>query len=143
MSRVSTLDTLNDPFELMPYLRYGEKEKIRRYMEVRKQISDIYGLLCFSRTWEEPLLWSNYADKHKGIAIGFEINSSDIFNVVYDPNPIRKQFDLTSDISLSIFPGIYNIYSYGLLEKTKTSKKVYSYGLFNNIKCFDNKNIHF
>ena len=45
MIRVSTLDTLNDPFELMPYLRYGEKEKIRRYMEVRKQISDLYGLL--------------------------------------------------------------------------------------------------
>ena len=67
-------------------------------MEVRKQISDLYGLLCFSRTWEEPLLWSNYADKHKGIAIGFEINSPDIFNVEYDPNPIRKQFDLTNDI---------------------------------------------
>lgn len=101
MIRVSTLDTLNDPFELMPYLRYGEKEKIRRYMDVRKQISDLYGLLCFSKTWEEPLLWSHYADKHKGIAIGFEINSSDIFDVVYDPNPIRKQFDLTSDLIIN------------------------------------------
>ena len=98
MIRVSTLDTLNDPFELMPYLRYGEKGKIRRYMEVRKQISDLYGLLCFSRTWEEPLLWSNYADKHKGIAIGFEIDRPNIFNVEYDSNPIRKQFDLTNDI---------------------------------------------
>lgn len=97
MIRVSTLDTLNDPFELMPYLRYSKGEKIKRYMNIRKQISDKYGLLCFSRTWEEPLLWSHYADKHKGIALGFEIDNLDIFDVVYNPNPIRKQFDLSND----------------------------------------------
>lgn len=101
MIRVSTLDTLNDPFELMPYLRYGESKKIRHYMNVRKKISKEYGLLCFSRTWEEPLLWSHYADKHKGIAIGFEISGYEILDIDYDPSPIRKQFDLTSDSKIN------------------------------------------
>lgn len=99
MIRVSTLDTLNDPFELMPYLRYGKREEIKRYLDIRDRISKIYGLLCFSQTWTEPLLWSHYADKHKGIALGFEItNSPRFFDVVYDPNPIRKQFSLTNDL---------------------------------------------
>jgi len=66
-------------------------------MEVRKKISSKYGLLCFSRTWEEPLLWSHYADKHKGIAIGFEISGYKELDIDYDPNPIRKQFDLTDN----------------------------------------------
>lgn len=98
MIRVNTLDSLNDPFELMPYLRYDKNEKIKRYMDVRKQVSEVYGILCFSKTWEEPLLWSHYADKHKGIALGFEINSLNISNVIYNPDPIRKQFDLTNDL---------------------------------------------
>ena len=50
-------------------------------------------------------------------------------------------FDLSDDISISIFPGIYNLYSYGLVAKTETSKKVYSYGFINNLECFNNGNI--
>lgn len=97
MIKVSTLDTLNDPFELMPYLRYGDRKKIRHYLDVRNRISKEYGLLCFSETWEEPLIWSHYADKHKGIALGFKISNYQIFKVAYDPNPMRKQFELTHD----------------------------------------------
>lgn len=98
MIRVSTLDTLNDPFELMPYLRHVGGENLKRYMEVRNKVSKIYGFLCFSTITTEPLLWSHYADKHKGIALGFEVLNPEIFNVVYDSNPIRKQIDLTEDI---------------------------------------------
>lgn len=98
MIRVSTLDNLNDPFELMPYLRYCNNAGIKHYMDIRKQILDIYGLLCFSKTWEEPLLWSHYADKHKGMALGFEIYELDIFDVIYNPNPIRKQIELTNKL---------------------------------------------
>ncbi len=97
MIRVSTLDTLNDPFELMPYLRYAKGEKMKHYMKIRKEISEIYGLLCFSRTWEEPLLWSHYADKHKGIALGFSIDSPDVIDVVYRIDPIREQIELTDN----------------------------------------------
>ncbi len=98
MIRVSTLNALNDPFELMPYLRYSKGEKIRRYLNIRRQVSDIYGLMCFSKTWQEPLLWSHYADKHKGIALGFEIYNLNVFDVVYNPNPIRVQINLTNDL---------------------------------------------
>ena len=98
MIRVSTLDTLNDPFELMPYLRYRDRQKRKWYLNIRKEMSKKYGLLCFSESLNEPLLWGYYADKHKGIAIGFDILKRDeILDVVYDADPIRKQFDLTND----------------------------------------------
>lgn len=101
MIRISTLDTLNDPFELMPYLRYKDPKERKRYHNIRKEISKKYGLLCFSQSWSEPLLWGHYADKHKGIAIGFEILRDEILKVDYNPDPIRKQFELTNDSEIN------------------------------------------
>lgn len=97
MIRVSTLETLNDPFELMPYLRYFDRKKRKQYLEIRKRISEKYGFLCFSKTWREPLLWSHYADKHKGIALGFEISDPNLVDVDYSVSPIRRQIDLTNN----------------------------------------------
>ena len=31
-------------------------------------------MLCLSRNWHNPVLWSHYADKHQGICLGFEID---------------------------------------------------------------------
>lgn len=93
--KVSTLNTLNDPFELMPYRRYEFKER-QPYNKVFREILKKWSLLCFSQDWSETLLWSHYADKHKGIAIGFEILQDAVLKVDYNPDPIRKQIGLTS-----------------------------------------------
>lgn len=97
--KVSLIDSLNDPFELMPYLRYQFKER-QRYHKVRREIIKRYGLLCFSQSWHEPLLWSHYANGHNGIALGFKISESGnrFFKVKYASNPIRKQVDLTDNL---------------------------------------------
>lgn len=97
MIRVSTLNTLNDPFELMPYLRYSNSKKRKEYLRIRERISKKFGLLCFSKKWREPLLWSHYADKHKGIALGFEIQDPTLIDVEYSESPFREQIDLTDD----------------------------------------------
>jgi hypothetical protein len=70
--KVARFNDLNDPFELLavdvaePNLRVGMRAK-------KEQIDSTEGLLCFSRTWRNPLLWSHYADKHRGIALGFDV----------------------------------------------------------------------
>lgn len=97
MIKVALINTLNDPFELLPYLRYKEVEKRRLYRDVHKAVSKKYGLLCFSGIWEEPLLWGHYADKHKGVAIGFEILKGDVLRVKYGSQPKRVKFELTND----------------------------------------------
>ena len=94
--KVSTLDTINDPFEFMPYRRYGFKER-QPYNKVFRAISKKWGILCFSRTWEEQLLWAHYADKHKGVALGFEIPEDKLIKVAYDSSEIREKFKLTDD----------------------------------------------
>jgi len=95
--KISTIDALNDPFEMVPYLRFRGLKRRMPYHKARREISKKYGFLCFSRDWSEPLLWSHYADKHKGIAIGFEILRDKVLKVAYSLDPIRKQIELTSD----------------------------------------------
>lgn len=94
--RISTLDTLNDPFEMMPYRRYEFKER-QPYNKVFRVISKKWGLLCFSQSWHEQLLWAHYADKHMGIALGFDILKDEILKVRYDSDPIRTKHKLTND----------------------------------------------
>ena len=70
--KVARFNDLNDPFELLAVdvaafnLRVGMSAK-KRQIDLREV------LLCFSKTWRSPLLWSHYADKHKGIALGFDV----------------------------------------------------------------------
>ncbi|MEP2024408.1 MAG: DUF2971 domain-containing protein [Reichenbachiella sp.] len=56
-----------------------------------------YGISCFSRTPNEPLMWSHYADKHKGICLIYDkeellnsLNDSS-FNFEYSPVNYKKR----------------------------------------------------
>jgi Protein of unknown function (DUF2971) len=94
--KIATFDDLNDPFELWaiaqpnPTLRHG----LRRWKE---QISRAYSVLCFSKTWDNPVLWSHYADRHRGIALGFDINSDIVKEVTYTERrpPFRETDEST------------------------------------------------
>jgi hypothetical protein len=57
---------------------------------VRKVIRDFKstydshtGLLCFSADWTNPVLWSHYGQKHRGICLGFNIKRSRAEKVRY------------------------------------------------------------
>ena len=69
--KVSEFIDMNDPLELCG-LSIGD-EKLQRAMKV--QLSK-FGMLCLTRAWTDPLLWGHYADKHKGICLGFELPDS-------------------------------------------------------------------
>lgn len=94
--KISVINELNDPFELLPYIRYKESKTRQRYLDIRNEVSKKYGLLCFSKIWEEPLLWGHYAEKHKGVAIGFEILEDEILRVEYSPELKRTKFELAN-----------------------------------------------
>ena len=42
------------------------------------------GVLCFSRGWHNPLLWSHYGDKHRGVCLGFDVPNAHIVHVSYN-----------------------------------------------------------
>ena len=75
MTKVSRIKTVNDLFELQPYLRLNKEER-RQLGKIRTKVADTYGMVCFSTNWQEPIMWGHYADYNKGIVLGFEVVSS-------------------------------------------------------------------
>jgi hypothetical protein len=48
-------------------------------------------ILCFSRNWDNLLLWSHYGDSHAGVCLGFDISEGEPgpnydTDVLYQPN---------------------------------------------------------
>lgn len=95
--KIATFDDLNDPFELWAVAR--PNAALRRGLRCwKEQIARTFGVLCFSKTWHNPLLWSHYADRHHGIAFGFDINSDMAKEVTYTQR--RPLFNRADELTL-------------------------------------------
>lgn len=87
--RLSEIDKLNDPFELW-CVAQGDR-RIRAVMRKWKnKMGQLYGMLCFCRHWRNPLPWSHYADSHRGICLGFEVEEQYLTRVSY----VKRRTDL-------------------------------------------------
>jgi len=80
--KIARIMELNDPFEFL-----GVDLSDRKFREALKAtkatISKTKGLLCFSKTWKNPVLWGHYADKHKGICLGFKVPRGAVKKIDY------------------------------------------------------------
>jgi hypothetical protein len=91
--KIATFDTLNDPFELWA-VSHPDKEVRVGLRRWKKTMSRRYGVLCFCRSWQNPLLWSHYADKHRGMALGFDVRDELLRQVNYvHTRPRFKEVD--------------------------------------------------
>jgi hypothetical protein len=90
--KVSRFSQLNDPYELLAADTTDprDREALDRF---KAQIDQTKGMICFSNTWTNPLLWGHYADKHKGMALGFDIPDHLIIKVRYTTNRAKINFD--------------------------------------------------
>lgn len=70
--KVARFSDLNDPFELRG-VQLEDRAQRKRLDRWCKRIAGEYGLLCFSSTWHNPVLWSHYAGAHRGMCLGFEV----------------------------------------------------------------------
>jgi len=51
-------------------------------------------MICFSQDCHHPVIWSHYADNHKGLALGFDLNESILMKVGYRKSRKRlPEFD--------------------------------------------------
>ena len=86
--RVSRLTELNDPFDCLPNIvgGTGQEKLLAREIAARllQKREEQYGIVCFSRTWKEPLMWSHYADAHRGVVLAIKQPASDaLYDVKY------------------------------------------------------------
>jgi hypothetical protein len=94
--KIATLESVNDPFELMA-VASGNPAQRKAFSKFKQDWTERYGILCFSRDWQSPVQWSHYADRHRGICLGFDVKDSLVNKVVYRktrlPSEILNNFN--------------------------------------------------
>ena len=86
--KISIIPTLNDPWEgnALSYTHAEDKEAWKLKIDT---ISQTLGMICFSKEWTDPVLWSHYSEQHQGIALGFELDSPLMTSVNYRKTLIK------------------------------------------------------
>lgn len=96
--KVSRLLQLNDPADCVPTLVGGPSLPTQAAQKVfalnyLKEMYQNIGMVCFSANVTDPVIWSHYADAHRGMAIGFEMQvpSPMVHEVKYqEDRPVLK-----------------------------------------------------
>lgn len=92
--KISTIMELNDPFELHGIELSGRSFR-RDFQKAVENFSQKYGILCFSQKYSNPVQWSHYADKHKGICLGFDVPDEKLLTVSYSSERAIQKAELT------------------------------------------------
>lgn len=90
--KLSRLDRLNDPFELCGP-QYTDSRFAMTFEAFKISMAQGFGMLCCSRDWSSMLLWSHYADSHRGIALELEVQNDAAVDVIYTRNRQAKNAD--------------------------------------------------
>lgn len=110
--KIARFNDLNDPFELFG-ANLRDKAARVAFRRWKSQISELYGLLCFSKSWGSPLLWSHYAQKHNGICLGFDLPDEKVVTVTYQATRIEfNEADLTVESIESFLSTKYSEWNY-------------------------------
>jgi hypothetical protein len=67
-------EDMNDPME--GFFEYYDEEHTSDIIQALKDAKNNYGICCFSKESNNILLWSHYADNHKGICIEIDIDDN-------------------------------------------------------------------
>ena len=70
--KISLYRDVNDPWELLPFdLSDAANREIM--LAFKNRMDTEYAFICMSKTWTCPLMWAHYAEKHRGVALGFDV----------------------------------------------------------------------
>lgn len=90
--KITTGADINDPFELSA-ANLGEKSLRKAVRCWKDQMFSTVGIISFCIGWSNPVIWSHYAEAHKGLCLEFDVDDEDVVHVDYvrerlevDPN---------------------------------------------------------
>jgi len=89
--KISRISDLNDPFELLA-AELTDKDFRRAIKNWKQELNKTKGLLCFSESWRNPVLWGHYGDRHRGICLGFDVPENDTMPVNYSKSRVKIKF---------------------------------------------------
>lgn len=91
--KISRFADLNDPFELLG-VNLANKRSRAQFRKLKERINANTGLICMSKAWKSPLMWGHYADKHRGICLGFDVDDARAEEVEYKSSLEQSDLDL-------------------------------------------------
>jgi hypothetical protein len=94
--KIARFSDANDPFELLG-VRLRNRGVRQAVKDFKKQCNRQTGLLCFSRNWTHPVLWSHYAAKHKGVCLGFNLRNEIVSSVIYERDRLMPDLGHATD----------------------------------------------
>jgi len=97
--KIARINELNDPFELLG-TDLSDRELRRAFMGMKNASNEDRGLLCFSKRWRNPVLWSHYADGHQGLCLGFDVPDHFLMNVTYTTKRVKSDKLFSNDQSV-------------------------------------------
>ena len=90
--KVSALEDMNDPFELLGG-ELSDSARRRGFRNWKAHMNQISRVLCFSRTWSNPVMWSHYADKHRGACLCFKAPNELLLGITYEAKRLPTQLE--------------------------------------------------
>lgn len=90
--KISKFNDLNDPFEFLNG-EMSNRDYQQALDETMKEMCQDTGVVCFSKNNTDPLLWGHYADKHKGICLGFDISDADEVDYISNKKSLCAEFE--------------------------------------------------
>src|SRR5215471_7809223 len=91
--KIGRLFELNDPLDCQPTLTRADESKLISVSEdpYFVEIYDSIGIICYSASINDPVVWSHYADSHRGVAFGFKFPIGELFKVHYPADDSRAE----------------------------------------------------
>lgn len=90
--KIARINELNDPFQLCA-ADFSDSDTRSKLETFRNQMNARYGVICFSEHYRDPVLWSHYADGHRGAALVFEIPDEQAIPINYQPERFHWDVD--------------------------------------------------
>jgi Protein of unknown function (DUF2971) len=139
--KVGRLGELNDPADCLPTIlgapRLPTVEAMAAFeQQYFSEIFDDMGIVSFSGTVSNPVVWSHYADAHRGIAVGYEFEDAKLFKVKYDDKRASLDFEATERIRREDHAGtkyFSNVITTGFTHKGASWAYEEEYRLFINL----------
>lgn len=69
--------------------RNASNARDRRGLRDKDKLDSENGILCFSEDWTDPVLWTHYGAKHRGICLGFDVKDGFAKKIVYREDRVR------------------------------------------------------
>lgn len=90
--KIARINELNDPFQLCAG-SFSDSDGQSKLETFKNRMNERYGIVCFSKSYDDPVLWSHYAEHHRGVVLVFEIPDDRAITAHYQPERFRLDVD--------------------------------------------------